>query len=162
MGISRQRRKKGSINDQYIIHSQRHILKETIAYLISLVMWVYVATIMVIFISAFIKYDIEQLTNLKTILQVTNEDIRQFSLISLVWFVVGILGLLTWKCYNFKRYGKLNRRKPPMPTTQQEILELGLIEHEIYDQLQNSKVIILETNPIKDLREEKSVFRTRI
>ena len=156
MGISRQRGKKSSVNSKYIIHSQRHILKEALVYLVDLIMWLYIIIVMSVFISAIIDTNTEELRVLKAILKVTNEDLNQFILVSLAWFVASMTVLSMWKFYNFKRYGKLHRRKEPMPTTQQEMLELGLIDPEVYKQLQNNRVIALETNPIKNLVEEKA------
>ena len=57
MGISRQRRKRRSINDTYIIHSKRHILKEIIAHLVNLIMWIYVIIVLLLFVSACLDYN---------------------------------------------------------------------------------------------------------
>ncbi|WP_189655236.1 hypothetical protein [Bacillus sp. HNG] len=45
------------------------------------------------------------------------------------------------------------RRKYPQPTTEGELLGLGLIGKDDYDTLQNAKDITLEKNPIRDIVE---------
>ncbi|PGS55233.1 hypothetical protein COC46_03585 [Bacillus sp. AFS041924] len=84
----------------------------------------------------------------------TNHDIRLFILFVMLLWIVFYFGLLGWKFYNLRRLGALNRRKYPKYTTKEDLLNLKLMSEEDYIKLQNSKVIIFEKNPIRELNNQ--------
>lgn len=84
----------------------------------------------------------------------TNHDIRFFILIVFLLWIVFYFSLLSWKFYNLRRFGALNRRKYPKFTTKDDLLNLKLMSEEDYIKVQNSKVIIFEKNPIRELNNQ--------
>ncbi|MGI6712460.1 MAG: hypothetical protein ACOX4L_07020 [Bacillota bacterium] len=81
----------------------------------------------------------------------TNDDIRKFFSFGGILFILFYLLLWLWVYYNRKKYGNLTRRKYPKPTTKEDLMGLNMIDESVYERLQNEKVIIFETNPVKDM-----------
>lgn len=82
----------------------------------------------------------------------TNTDIRSFMLFVFFIWVIFYIGLWSWKNYNIKRFGSLNRRLPPDYTTTQDLLKLELMSIEDFHLLHQSRVVVFEKNPIKEIR----------
>jgi poly-beta-1,6-N-acetyl-D-glucosamine synthesis protein len=82
----------------------------------------------------------------------SNTDIRSFMIIILFIWVIFYIGLWSWKNYNLKKFGALNRRLPPDYTTNEELLNLELMSKEDFHLLHQSRVVVFEKNPIKDIR----------
>lgn len=137
--------------NEFIVKSNESIRKKIFVLCISLIMWFHMFTVFYFFVSACFNYNDSFIGILKSYFKVTNSDIRYFMLISVIYFLFSFLILFSWKMYNKKRYGSLNRRKDPGPTTENEMLDLGLIDPEIYTILQENDIIIFEENPVKDL-----------
>ncbi len=156
MEFTRQRRKKSRVNEKYIVHSHVGMAHKLISILVSMIMWAYMLIIIEVFISAILDYNNEYLRLLKSSLKITNDSIQEMVVNTAIVFGVSLVTLLLWKIYNKKRYGKLNRRKMPEPTSDNEILALDLINPELYYKLKMQKVIILPKSPIKELHEEKN------
>ena len=153
MEFTRQRREKRSINEKYIVHSHVSIFTRIVNILVSVIMWAYMFIIIEVFVSACIDYNNDHLRLLKTTLKVTNDKLQQIIIGALIIFAIAFISLFVWKSYNKIRYGKLHRRKMPKPVSDKELLELNLIEPELYYELKAQKVIILERSPIRELYE---------
>jgi poly-beta-1,6-N-acetyl-D-glucosamine synthesis protein len=82
----------------------------------------------------------------------TNTDIRLFMLLIFFIWAIFYSGLWSWKNYNLKRFGALNRRLPPEYTSTEELLNLELMSKEDFHLLHHSRVVVFEKNPIKDIR----------
>ena len=139
------------MSTKYLIKAKRNIFKVLLANALNVVMWIYVITAVMLFVTGVLDLNTEGFRILKAVLKITNEEIRVFVIISIVWFTISFLILWIWNRYNYRRYGKLNRRKYPGETTREEILKLDLISPEIYTNLQENKIIILETSPVRDI-----------
>jgi hypothetical protein len=66
-----------------------------------------------------------------------------------------------WIFYNQKRYGELARRKYPGPTTKEDLMGLDMSDETTYEKLQCQKVIILETNPIRNGEDSHEIIYER-
>jgi len=86
----------------------------------------------------------------KIVFKMTNFDIKNFLKMIGFLFALIFFSLLIWRYYNRKKYGGLTRRQYPGLTTKEELLKLNMIDEKTYEELQNSKVIVFEKNPIKD------------
>ena len=139
------------MSTKYLIKAKRNIFKVLLANALNVVMWIYVITAVMLFVTGVLDLNTEGFRILKAVLKITNEEIRVFVIISIVWFTISFLILWIWNRYNYRRYGKLNRRKYPGETTREEILKLDLISPEIYTNLQKNKITILETSPVRDI-----------
>ncbi|WP_214744315.1 poly-beta-1,6-N-acetyl-D-glucosamine biosynthesis protein PgaD [Exiguobacterium sp. s189] len=141
------------IGEDVLVKTKRSFIRSFIEILLTVVFWIYTLVVSWFFVSALLNQNDRYIATLKSALNVTNEDIR--SLISFaVLILIGLATLLfVWRTYNKKRYGPLNRRKTPTPTTLEELNNLGLIEPSTIEMLQQDKVIIFEKNPVKELEE---------
>jgi poly-beta-1,6-N-acetyl-D-glucosamine synthesis protein len=147
MDKSRQRQQKSEL----IIHTKINWLRELVISIFSIVVWFYCLGVIIFFISALIDYNDRYISLIKTSFKMTNSDIRSFLFIVFIIWIVFYLGLWSWKLYNKKRFGSLNRRVYPEHSTKEDLLSLKLISEKDFDSLHESNVIIFEKNPIKDL-----------
>lgn len=157
MGFSRQ----GQQNE-YVIKSKINIFKKIICLIFTTIMWVYSALAFVIFFSALFNYNNTFISLLKTSLNINNVYIIEFLLICLLIFAASFLILTFWKTYNKRKYGNLNRRKYPKDTTDEDMLNLLLVDPIDYEILQNNKVITFLNNPIKDINSEDKDYEKAI
>ena len=153
MGFSRQREQS-----EFVIKSKVNILKKLISILFTTLMWAYSFLAFLIFVSAIINYNNDFISILKTSLNINNRSIIDFLLKCLIFFLGSYLILTLWKIYNKRRYGKLNRRQYPAPSTDEDMLNLGLIDPIDYKLLQNNKVVTFLNNPIRDIDEEETQY----
>lgn len=139
------------IGQDVLVKTKRSFVRSFIEILLTVVFWIYTLVVSWFFVSALLNQNDRYIATLKSALNVTNEDIRD--LISFAALIlIGLATLLfVWRTYNKKRYGPLNRRKAPTPTTLEELNNLGLIEPSTIEMLQHDKVIIFEKNPVKEL-----------
>ena len=138
-------------NAQYIIKTKKSIPREIVMIISSIIVWTYVLIVIGMFVGAIFDMNSDGMRVLKSIVKVNNDSIREFLLVSFVFFISSYIGLWGWRTYNYKRYGKLNRRSHPPDTTKSDILEMGLVNEIDLYKLQNNKVIILENSPIKEI-----------
>lgn len=136
--------------NKMIIRTKKNPVMEIILHLFSLILWVYLIYALLFFISSIFYLPIDIINVVKLILNLRNADIIQF-LQFIGMYTLIITGLLySWALYNKLRYGPLNRRKYPGPTTKESLLALNYIDEQTYERLQNAKYITFETNPITD------------
>ncbi|RFB15231.1 hypothetical protein DZB84_12520 [Bacillus sp. HNG] len=136
-----------------IIKTKRNWVNEVMIGLFSILIWLFCIVVICFFFSALINNNSTYINLIKTSFKMTNVEIRDFLYTVFVIFIACYLGLWLWKYYNTKRFGPSMRRKYPQPTTEGELLGLGLIGKDDYDTLQNAKDITLEKNPIRDIVE---------
>lgn len=153
MEFTRQRRKKNDRSEKYIVYSHVSIIKKVINFLVSVVMWMYILVVIEFFMSGLLDYHNDRLRVLKSAMKIDNQGIRGMICMTVCVFLVSFIALSAWKFYNKSRYGKLNRRRMPMPTSDKDMLELNLVEPEMYYQLKSQRISILEKSPIRDLYE---------
>ncbi|MGL4338077.1 MAG: hypothetical protein ACRCST_14380 [Turicibacter sp.] len=158
MEFSRQRKQKQPVtNDStqsFIVKSKVGIIRKIVAIVFTSLMWGYTGTIFYMFISGLFNHNDPIISVVKIALKVTNQDIQRVMFLGALFFCLSFLLLSTWRFYNKRRFGSLDRRVAPQPTTDEEILSLNLISPEDYHSLQTSKIIIFEENPVKDLTNE--------
>ena len=165
MGIARPRRKKRTRrserrerrkharerNSQYIIKTKKNITREMVIIIASTIAWTYVLMVIGMFVGAIFNTSSDEMRILKAIVKINNEGLREFMVISVIFFILCFAMLWIWRSYNYNRYGKLHRRTNPPNATNKYMLELELISEIILYKLQNNRVIVLENNPIKDI-----------
>ena len=150
MDKSRQRTKNYKLNESFIIKSKKSWGREGIVILFTLIVWVYCITVIYFFIDAIFSINNEYPRLFKVSFKMTNSDIQVFFKIAVALLVIIYTMLSVWIFYNKKRFGSLTRRKYPGVTTEEDLMNLDMIDEDIYEILQREKVIVLEMNPIKD------------
>lgn len=150
MGKSRQRTKDFKLNQSFIIKSKKSWWREGIVILFTSIVWVYCITVIYFFIDAIFSINNEYPRLFKVSFKMTNSDIQGFFKIAVVLLVIIYIMLLVWIFYNKKRFGSLTRRKYPGATTKENLMDLDMIDEDIYEILQEEKVVVFETNPIRD------------
>lgn len=140
-----------SLRNKFIVETKQHILIKLCSIFLTSIVSLYSIIIFLFFITAIFDFSIPFVSTLKIALNLSNNDIRNFLINSLFLFFINYILLLSWQIYNKKKFGHLNRRTPPKPTTKEDILSLNLVSEYNYDKLQNEDVIIFHSNPIKDL-----------
>lgn len=141
------------INQDVLVKTKRSFVRSFIEILLTVVFWIYTLVVSWFFVSALLNQNDRYIATLKSALNVTNEDIRGLISFGVLILIGSATLLFVWRTYNKKRYGPLNRRKMPTPTTLEELNNLGLIEPSTIEMLQHDKVIIFEKNPVKELEE---------
>lgn len=132
-----------------IIKSKRIWWRELIVGFFTLIVWFYCFTVIYFFIDALFSLNHEYPKLFKIVFKMTNIDIRDFFKIGGMLFILIYLFLSVWSYYNRKKYGGLTRRKCPSLTTKEDLMSLNIIDENVFEKLQNEKVIVLETNPIR-------------
>lgn len=150
MDKSRQRTKDLKLNESFIIKSKKSWWREGIVILFTSIVWVYCITVIYFFIDAIFSINNEYPRLFKVSFKMTNSDIQGFFKIAVVLLVIIYIMLLVWIFYNKKRFGSLTRRKYPGATTKENLMDLDMIDEDIYEILQEEKVVVFETNPIRD------------
>ncbi|MDD3840685.1 MAG: hypothetical protein PHP06_08980 [Clostridia bacterium] len=150
MDKSGQRTTQSCINQTFIVKSHKCWWREIIVGIFTLIVWFYCVTVIYFFIDSIFSLNHEYPRLFKISFKMTNDDIQRFFSIGGILFVLFYLLLWLWGFYNKKRYGSLTRRKYPQPATKEDLMGLGMIDESVYETLQREKVIILETNPIRD------------
>lgn len=150
MGKFRQRTKDFKLNQSFIIKSKKSWWREGIVILFTSIVWVYCITVIYFFIDAIFSINNEYPRLFKVSFKMTNSDIQGFFKIAVVLLVTIYIMLLVWIFYNKKRFGSLTRRKYPGITTKEDLMDLDMIDEDIYEILQEEKVVVFETNPIRD------------
>jgi poly-beta-1,6-N-acetyl-D-glucosamine synthesis protein len=140
---------------EVIIQSKKNWFREMIITITSLAVWLYCLVVIIFFISAIFNYNNRSISLIKSSFKITNSDIRMFIFFAFLIWIFFYIGLFSWKFYNQKRFGSLNRRTYPEPTTKDDLLNLQLMSEENYIILQNSKRIVFEKNPIHELTNRK-------
>jgi biofilm PGA synthesis protein PgaD len=150
MDKSRQRAAERELNQSFIIKSKKSWWREIIVGIFSFIVWFYCLTVVYFFIDAIFSLNNEYPRLFKVVFKMVNIDIRNFFKIGGILFVLIYLFLSIWIYYNKKKFGNLTRRKYPGITSKEDLMGLNAIDECTFEKLQNEKVIILETNPIKD------------
>lgn len=130
--------------------------------LISLVFWLYMLLVFLLFIGACINNDTEIFNTLKAFLSTNNLEIREVLAVTVRYFLIIFVILFSWKFYNKRRFGNLHRRRMPTDTTDEEMLALGLMDEAVYNDLKKQKVIVFKKSPIKELeRKDHKQWQTK-
>lgn len=137
------------LNEKYLIKSERTWWREITIGFFTLLVWVYSLTVVYFFIDALFSLNHDYPALFRIVFKMSNSEVKGFIVLSIILFTVIFLLLYLWNYYNKRKYGKLNRRKYPKPTTKNDLKNLNMIELSIYQQLQDESVVILEENPIK-------------
>jgi poly-beta-1,6-N-acetyl-D-glucosamine biosynthesis protein PgaD len=154
MDKSRQRNSQNHLNQSFIIRSKRIWWRELVVGLFTLLVWLYCLTVIYFFIDAIFSLHHEYPLLFRIVFKMTDMDIKDYLKLGGILFIMIYLVLSGWSYYNRKRYGNLTRRKYPSPTTKEDLMNLNMIDEITYEELQNEKVIIFETNPIGDKGEQ--------
>lgn len=149
MDKSRPRDTRNVLNQSFIIKSKRIWWREVIVGICTLLVWLYCLTVVHFFVDAIFSLNHEYPVLFKIVFKMTNAEIRGFLKFGGIVFVSIYLMLTLWSYYNLKRYGSLTRRKDPGLTTKEDLMNLNMIDEINFEKLQNEKVIVFETNPIR-------------
>lgn len=137
--------------EDFLVKSKQPFINKIFAFLLNVLLWLYMAVIIYFFLSAVLDYNDYYIGLLKISFNMSNHDIRMFLIKSFVYFSTFFTILMSWKYYNKIRYGSLNRRSKPLKTTDEDMMNLNLIDLQVYNILKKDKVIIFEKNPIREL-----------
>lgn len=149
MDKSRQRDTRNVLNQSFIIKSKRIWWREVIVGTFTLLVWLYCLTVVYFFVDAIFSLNHEYPVLFKIVFKMTSTEIRDFFKLGGIIFVSIYLMLSLWSYYNLKKYGSLTRRKNPGLTTKEDLMNLNMIDEINFEKLQNEKVIVFETNPIR-------------
>ncbi|HAX73077.1 MAG TPA: poly-beta-1,6-N-acetyl-D-glucosamine biosynthesis protein PgaD [Firmicutes bacterium] len=159
MEFSRQRKPECVINKSkktsFLVKSNVSWVVRVISTLLTIFMWIYTYIIIYMLLSGLFNENDPYIGIVKTALKITNQDIQSFFLVSAIWIGIIFSLLYIWRTYNKQRFGKLKRRKMPLVTSDEEMVNLKLVDKDDYENLQQHKVIVFEKNPVKDLINEK-------
>lgn len=144
----------------YIIPSRQGVFRRIISLFFTTIMWLYTLSIFILFASAIVGYNNDFIGVIKELLKISNATIRNFLLWTFLFFLASFSILLIWRIYNKKRFGKLNRRVAPQPTTDSDLLDLDLMDLENFKKLSTGRYILFSKNPIKDLYEGEQSHET--
>jgi biofilm PGA synthesis protein PgaD len=150
MDKSRQRATERELNQSFIIKSKKSWWREIIVGIFSFIVWFYCLTVVYFFIDAIFSLNNEYPRLFKIVFKMNNIDIRNFFKIGGILFILIYLLLSIWIHYNKRKFGNLTRRKDPGITSKEDLMGLNAIDECTFKKLQNEKVIILETNPIRN------------
>ena len=150
MDKSRQRATERELNQSFIIKSKKSWWREIIVGIFSFIVWFYCLTVVYFFIDAIFSLNNEYPRLFKVVFKMVNIDIRNFFKIGGILFILIYLLLSIWIHYNKRKFGNLTRRKDPGITSKEDLMGLNAIDECTFKKLQNEKVIILETNPIRN------------
>ena len=150
MDKSRQRAAERELNQSFIIKSKKSWWREIIVGIFSFIVWFYCLTVVYFFIDAIFSLNNEYPRLFKIVFKMNNIDIRNFFKIGGILFILIYLLLSIWIHYNKRKFGNLTRRKDPGITSKEDLMGLNAIDECTFKKLQNEKVIILETNPIRN------------
>lgn len=143
--------KKKKTSEEFLVRSKQPFINKIAALFINVILWLYMALIIYFFMSAVFDYNDYYIGLLKISFNMSNQDIRMFLLKTLIYFIIFFSVLLSWKYYNKIRFGRLHRRSKPLMTTDEDMLNLNLIDAEVYKILRTDKVIIFEKNPVREM-----------
>lgn len=154
MDFTRSRKNEKRVESEFIVHSKVKTIRKVCDILISLVFWLYMLLVFLLFIGACINNDIEVFDQLKAFLGTSNLEIREILTVTVRCILIVFVIIFSWKFYNKRRFGNLHRRRMPTDTTDEEILALGLMDEAVYNDLKKQKVVVFEKSPIKELEKK--------
>ena len=155
---SKQRNEQIQLNKSFIIKSDRSWIREAVVGLFTMLVWVYCLNVVYFFVDALFSLNHEFPALFKTIFKMTNNDIWDIIKIGIILLISIYILLTVWGNYNKKKYGSLRRRKYPTPTTEEDLMNLNLIDEITYEELQNERVIVLEKNPVGNVRKHSEAI----
>lgn len=133
-------RHKGGI----IIHEDRFWIIKIIELFTTCILWLYLAGTLVFVISIIFNMDFEWKRLLMLIFQMQEADVK------LIMYKIGILGIVffmvqfIWGFYNYRRFGKLKRRRFPQKVNPHELADYFSITEEEVSYLQEQHIITLK------------------
>ncbi len=148
MDKSGQRLSQREINKKFIINSNRKWWRELILIFSSLMVWIYCLSVVYFFIDALLGLNHSYPRLLRIVLKINSEDVRIFTLLVILLFIIICILLNLWSFYNKQHYGNLKRRKYPPTATKEDMINLNMIDESVYEELQNMKEICFHKNPI--------------
>lgn len=139
-------------NKAFIVKTHRSIFREIAIFLLSLVAWTYCIAVIWFFVDSIFAMNHAIPEKIRDYFGMDAGTVRRFSALILLLFVLFFLLLMAWSIYNKRKFGSLRRRKYPEKTTEEELLDLHMIDRGVYRELQNAKRINFNNNPIKRKR----------
>lgn len=159
MEFTRQRKQKEQpvtnscdFEDEILVKTKHSLIRKIIAIVLTVIFWLYTIVIVWFFLSAMLNINDQYIAIVKIAFNVTNSDIRQLIFLSFLLLILLTALLFVWRTYNKQRFGSLTRRKMPTHTTMKDWLALDLMEESDIQQLQENKVTVFHTNPVKELK----------
>ncbi len=149
--------KRRKTSDEFLVRSKQPFINKIFAFFLNVLLWLYMAVIVYFFLSAVLDYNDYYIGLLKISFNMSNHDIRMFLLKASIYFSIFFTILISWKYYNKIRYGSLNRRSNPLKTTDEDMMNLNLIDVQVYNILKTDKVIIFEKNPVRELERRNQI-----
>lgn len=155
MGFSRQRE-----DCKFIVKSKRSIFNRIVSMIFTILMWIYCLTIIIVFGTAIFNYNNYYTSIIKIVLKITNQDIKEFIILSIICFgfaCILFVILSLWAFYkhirrykNFSGYAEVCLDEDILDCNfmhYEDILDLNLMDFDDYVELRNNKICIFNKNP---------------
>lgn len=136
-------------NNAMIVKTRRSWFRELIIVILTVVAWLYCLAVIYFFVDSLFGLDHRIPGLIREYFQTESDDVRKFILLVALMYVLIFMVLLAWSIYNKKKFGALKRRKYPPKTTDQEILDLGMIDKDVFEKIKTAKRTQFQNNPIR-------------
>jgi len=132
------------IIDQPALNKPRMRLLETI---FSAVVWVFfIYLFQTIFTTAFWLLGLEHIYSY-TFTRDSIESTIDAMVFAMYTAIASMIVMFAWAQWNLRRYGRLDRRKPRPPVSQEEVAKEFEIPLDTVNQMQSAKIAVIQTSP---------------
>lgn len=136
-------------SEKHIINGRQKTWKKVIEYILTILGWAYILVYLVYVIYGIIAMEFN--LPLLEISLYNREMLMETKHMLFIFFIGSLiitLYLICWRQYNFRRFGKKDRRKFPNDVTDEELAEHFKLDVSEVQKLKNQKVIVFEENVI--------------
>lgn len=136
-------------SEKHIIKNRQKKWKKVIEYILTLLGWLYILVYLVYVIYGIIAVKLGlPLFEISMYNRGMLAETERMFFILFVGSLIITLWLICWRQYNFRRFGKKDRRKFPKDVTDEDLAEYFKLEPEEIKKLKSQKVIEFEENVI--------------
>lgn len=135
--------------EEHLIYGHQKKWKKVIEWIVTIIAWAILLSYVVYLVYGMlaVKYN-WYLPEFKIYNREMILEIQEYFYILFIAMLIIIVLLIFWKNYNLRRFGRLHRRKFRPAVTNEEISEMFELDIQTVEDMQNKRVITLETNII--------------
>ncbi len=137
--------------EEHFIDGKQKTWKKVVEWILTICGWALLLSyiIYLVYGSMAIKYDwyLPEFTIYTR--EMVLEIQKYFYILFIAALIIAVL-LIVWKNYNYRRFGRLNRRKFRPPVENSELAEMFEMDEAMIEKMQNDRYILLETNIIPE------------
>ena len=135
--------------EDHLIYGKQKGWKKVLEWIFTVIMWMVILSYIgyLIYGSLAIKFG----WYLFEFLFYTREmvlTIQEYFFVLLIAYLVFIILLIFWKNYNYRKFGKLQRRTFQPEVSNDELSEMFELDKSVIEQMQSERYVVLETNII--------------